>query len=179
MGWWWIVGPSWYFYPAPVYPFPDPYTPPTVVVQTVPASGPHYWYCTNPQGYYPYVPLCYDAWRRVEAAPSTTTIIETTTPQTVVQAPMVPAEPAVPAAPATPDQGDYQKLNAYSAELAAISASDKDAPYKLRKLAERVETFRKSLLKRDYNAMNILRDTEDLKDRIAEQRENVRKAQRN
>jgi hypothetical protein len=23
-GWWWVIGGSWYFYPAPVYPYPDP-----------------------------------------------------------------------------------------------------------------------------------------------------------
>lgn len=31
MGWWWIAGDGWYFYSAPVYPYPDPY----VVRQTV------------------------------------------------------------------------------------------------------------------------------------------------
>ena len=31
LGWWWIVGPAWYWYPAPVYPYPNPYTPPVVV----------------------------------------------------------------------------------------------------------------------------------------------------
>ena len=29
-GWWWVVGPDFYFYPAPVYPYPDPYVPPVV-----------------------------------------------------------------------------------------------------------------------------------------------------
>ena len=32
-GWWWVVGPTWYFYPAPVYPYPDPYSVPPPVVQ--------------------------------------------------------------------------------------------------------------------------------------------------
>jgi len=27
-GWWWIVGPIWYYYPEPVYPYPNPYEPP-------------------------------------------------------------------------------------------------------------------------------------------------------
>ncbi len=35
-GWWWLVGSSWYFYPRPIYPYPDPYLPPTVVVQPQP-----------------------------------------------------------------------------------------------------------------------------------------------
>src|SRR5689334_6763878 len=30
-GWWWIVGDVWYYYPAPIYPYPDPYVPPVVV----------------------------------------------------------------------------------------------------------------------------------------------------
>jgi hypothetical protein len=24
MGWWWVIGPAWYLYPAPIYPYPDP-----------------------------------------------------------------------------------------------------------------------------------------------------------
>jgi hypothetical protein len=62
-GWWWIVGPSWYFYPAPVYPYPNPYVPPVVV-----APRPNYWYyCPNPPGYYPYVPACPTPWQAVPA----------------------------------------------------------------------------------------------------------------
>ena len=29
LGWWWVVGGAWYFYPAPVCPYPDPYVPPS------------------------------------------------------------------------------------------------------------------------------------------------------
>ena len=64
LGWWWRVGPSWYFYPAPVYPYPDPYVPP-VAVAPPPAPGPYWYYCANPQGYYPYVPQCLVPWRPV------------------------------------------------------------------------------------------------------------------
>lgn len=28
LGWWWLAGGLWYFYPEPVYPYPDPYDPP-------------------------------------------------------------------------------------------------------------------------------------------------------
>lgn len=35
-GWWWVVGPTWYFYAAPVYPYPDPYAVPPPVVQGPP-----------------------------------------------------------------------------------------------------------------------------------------------
>jgi osmotically-inducible protein OsmY len=27
VGWWWIVGPDWYWYPAALYPYPDPFIP--------------------------------------------------------------------------------------------------------------------------------------------------------
>lgn len=65
-GWWWRVGPSWYFYAAPVYPYPDPYVPPVVVAP--PATPAQYWYyCPNPQGYYPYVPQCFAPWQPVPA----------------------------------------------------------------------------------------------------------------
>ncbi|MGA7181119.1 MAG: hypothetical protein WBX11_16255 [Thiobacillaceae bacterium] len=36
IGWWWVVGGIWYFYPAPLYPYPDPYVPPVVVQQQAP-----------------------------------------------------------------------------------------------------------------------------------------------
>jgi len=53
-GWWWIVGGSWYFYLEPVYPYPDPYTPPVMMPAPPPAApAPRYWYyCPNPAGYY-------------------------------------------------------------------------------------------------------------------------------
>ena len=73
-GWWWIVAGIWYFYPSPVYPYPDPYQPPVVVVSPEPRTLPHYlYYCGNPNGYYPYVARCLVPWQRVlsqpEAAP--------------------------------------------------------------------------------------------------------------
>jgi hypothetical protein len=64
-GWWWIVGGSWYFYPQPVYPYPDPYRPPVVAGPVPP--GPVYYYCRGPAGYYPYVPSCPSAWQVVPA----------------------------------------------------------------------------------------------------------------
>jgi hypothetical protein len=66
-GWWWIVGGAWYFYPAPVYPYPDPYVPPGVVAAPSPAS--YYYYCPRPRGYYPYVAACRVPWRAVAAPP--------------------------------------------------------------------------------------------------------------
>lgn len=65
-GWWWVVEGEWYFYPAPIYPYPDPYVPPGVVV-AVPAPAPvQYWYyCPSVQAYYPYVSACPEGWTPV------------------------------------------------------------------------------------------------------------------
>lgn len=71
-GWWWVVGPTWYWYQAPVYPYPDPYHPPMVSSAPPPrmAAPPQYWYyCANPPGYYPYVPQCFVNWQQVPASP--------------------------------------------------------------------------------------------------------------
>ena len=70
-GWWWIVGPAWYFYPAPIRPYPDPYLPPVEVAPPPAAiTPPQYWYyCANPPGYYPYVAQCRSRWKRVPATP--------------------------------------------------------------------------------------------------------------
>jgi hypothetical protein len=66
-GWWWFVGNLWFFYPAPIYPYPlyvgaadyydyyDYYGAPA-----------YYWYhCENPLGYYPYVQQCDGPWEPV------------------------------------------------------------------------------------------------------------------
>jgi hypothetical protein len=66
VGWWWVVGPQWYFYPAPIYPYPDPYVPPAVAGAPAPGAV-TYYYCDNPQGYYPYVQACPTPWRAVPA----------------------------------------------------------------------------------------------------------------
>lgn len=65
-GWWWIVEGEWYFYPTPIYPYPDPYVPPGVVV-AAPAPAPvQYWYyCPSVQAYYPYVSACPEGWTPV------------------------------------------------------------------------------------------------------------------
>lgn len=63
-GWWWQVGGTWYFYPAPVYPYPDPYVPPVV---DAPPPAQSWYYCNNPPGYYPYVPQCSVPWQPMPA----------------------------------------------------------------------------------------------------------------
>ena len=77
LGWWWVVAGLWYFYPQRVYPYPDPYSPPPVVVMptqptTAPSTPPaQYWYyCDAAKAYYPYVPSCPGGWRMVPATPS-------------------------------------------------------------------------------------------------------------
>ncbi len=92
-GWWWIVGGVWYWYPAPVYPFPDPYRPPLV-----PAAPPgQYWYyCPNPPGYYPYVPACPVPWQMMPAG------MAAPPPQAVPMAPAPMPPPAMPPSPMPP-----------------------------------------------------------------------------
>lgn len=88
IGWWWVVGGLWNFYPEPVYPFPDPYGPPVVVqqapptvmiqqpppvsappAQSAPQPAQNWYYCPSSKAYYPYVSTCPDGWQAVPAAP--------------------------------------------------------------------------------------------------------------
>jgi hypothetical protein len=69
LGWWWIVGGVWYYYPAPVYPYPNPYQPPMMVASPAPPTAQFWYYCANPPGYYPYVAQCAGNWQRVPASP--------------------------------------------------------------------------------------------------------------
>jgi hypothetical protein len=51
-GWWWVIGPAWYFYEVPVYPYPDPDS--TVIVwegpETVIADPPDSTICNEFHG---------------------------------------------------------------------------------------------------------------------------------
>lgn len=87
LGWWWVADGAWYWYPEPVYPYPTYVSEPVAVVQPPPppayppppapvvapppqegAPPPASWYyCDNPQGYYPYVQQCMSGWRQVPA----------------------------------------------------------------------------------------------------------------
>lgn len=97
LGWWWIVGGMWYFYPRPIYPYPDPYTPPVVIVeqsqpqpsiqipappappappvqaqpQAAPQQAQFWYYCESSKTYYPYAPSCKEEWKKVPAMPGT------------------------------------------------------------------------------------------------------------
>ncbi len=70
IGWWWVVGPSlWYYYPTVVYPYPDPYIPPVVADPNMPPP-PQYWYfCGSAKTYYPYVQTCPEGWKTVPVTP--------------------------------------------------------------------------------------------------------------
>jgi hypothetical protein len=88
-GWWWsypYAYPYAYLYPYSYYdpyPYPDSYSysypsvmsAPEVTVEPPAYSQqqeqPYYWYyCQNPQGYYPYVKSCPGGWRQVEPNPT-------------------------------------------------------------------------------------------------------------
>jgi hypothetical protein len=78
LGWWWVAAGAWYFYPQPVYPYPDPYVPPVVVVQppqqpdapSVPPPAQSWYYCEASKSYYPYVSTCTAGWKTVPATPT-------------------------------------------------------------------------------------------------------------
>jgi hypothetical protein len=71
-----VIGPGWWgpypYYPYYAYPY---YPQPPVIVQPQPdayvqpapqAEEPQYWYfCPDPQGYYPYVQKCPKGWIKV------------------------------------------------------------------------------------------------------------------
>jgi hypothetical protein len=68
-GWWWVVGRSYYYYPVPVYPYPQVFDPPTAAIAPIPdlptPAPAAYWnFCAEPLGYYPYVQTCATRWIR-------------------------------------------------------------------------------------------------------------------
>ena len=66
VGWWWFAGGFWYWFAAPVYPYPG-YVSDYYVGGGNPAPGAVAWWCDDPPGYYPYVQGC---WRWRPAPPS-------------------------------------------------------------------------------------------------------------
>lgn len=65
LGWWWVVGPSWYFYPAPVYPYPAE----VLVPGTLPMPVQYWYYCEPLRSYYPHVSACPTLWKAIPATP--------------------------------------------------------------------------------------------------------------
>ena len=67
---WYGYGPGWYGDPWYGYPYPYGRTlivqpPPVYVEQGGVPTAQMWYYCRNPQGYYPYVKNCSTAWRAV------------------------------------------------------------------------------------------------------------------
>lgn len=70
----WYAPPPYYYYPPPVVVRPEPQVYiERAAPQTAPPPAPqtqNYWYyCTNPQGYYPYVKDCPGGWLHVVPTP--------------------------------------------------------------------------------------------------------------
>lgn len=64
-------GPAPYYYAPRVYYAPPPvyYALPPVVTSYIAPPRQNYYYCSNPQGYYPSVPSCTVPWQEVPNAP--------------------------------------------------------------------------------------------------------------
>ncbi len=67
-GWWWFAGGAWYFYDAPIYPYPAYVSDTYVDDDSDGPQGQYWYYCQNPPGYYPYVQRCRMQWQPVPAA---------------------------------------------------------------------------------------------------------------
>ena len=75
-GWYGGFGPGWYpyGYPYAAYPYAYPYPsyPPAVTeppLNAEPQEDSYWYYCRDPQGYYPYVESCPGGWTRVVPTP--------------------------------------------------------------------------------------------------------------
>ena len=88
LGWWWTVGGMWYFFDAPIYPYPEvvpevvfeaqvdveqpveqPAEEPQPPLRIKPQPQQYRYWCDNPRGYYPEVPSCPSGWRQVPVSP--------------------------------------------------------------------------------------------------------------
>lgn len=64
---WPWYGPPYYYPPVITLPAPPP---PVYIEQGSPSAGTAYWYyCSNPEGYYPYVKDCPGGWQKVLPQP--------------------------------------------------------------------------------------------------------------
>jgi hypothetical protein len=66
-GWWWFTGGGWYFYDQPIYPYPEVISDYGYDDYGSEAQGNVWYYCDDPQGYYPDVQECGDPWQPVPA----------------------------------------------------------------------------------------------------------------
>jgi hypothetical protein len=65
--WGWPWGPYGYYPPPPVY---VPQQPPVYVQPQEPQEPAYWYYCQDPQGYYPYVQNCPGGWMKVVPNPT-------------------------------------------------------------------------------------------------------------
>ena len=66
-GWWWYADDDWFYYPEPIYPYPE-YVGADDYYDYYDDNGApsYYWYyCEDPPGYYPYVQRCSVPWQAV------------------------------------------------------------------------------------------------------------------
>jgi hypothetical protein len=70
VGWWWFTGGIWYWYPTAVYPYPTEISA-EAVYDYAPEGRPDdsWYYCDDPEGYYPYVQTCSVDWKPVPIQP--------------------------------------------------------------------------------------------------------------
>jgi hypothetical protein len=70
VGWWWLTGGIWYWYPERVGVYPSEIST-TAVYDYAPEgrSDDSWYYCNDPQGYYPYVQSCNSDWKPVPIQP--------------------------------------------------------------------------------------------------------------
>lgn len=64
-GWWWVLGGLWYFYDAPVYPYPVINVPPNITIYPNESVENVRYYCPTSGNYYPYSAVCTVPWERV------------------------------------------------------------------------------------------------------------------
>jgi hypothetical protein len=71
LGWWWYADDAWFFYPAPIYPYPTYIGPDYYYDYNDEYGAPvYYWYhCDDPAGYYPYIQQCNGPWEPVPPTP--------------------------------------------------------------------------------------------------------------
>ena len=69
IGWWWFTDGFWYWYDTPAYPYPEFVGDYSVPDEGYAPPGPVWYYCYEPRGYYPYVPVCPSGWRVMPAGP--------------------------------------------------------------------------------------------------------------
>jgi hypothetical protein len=76
LGWWWVAGGLWYWYPGPVYPYP--YEPSVALVSpalNLPPPTQNWYYCEASGTYYPYVTACPGGWQEVPPTPKQDSLV--------------------------------------------------------------------------------------------------------